>query len=155
MKFMTALVEVALTVSIHLDNTSRQYEVELQKIHTRTRAGHLKEMLQERQEFDENLHAVKSMLTYLFKSVFVDRYRDIVPEIRAICMGEIVFWIKRFHKHFLDDSHLLKYIKWDLNCKVGDVRSKCLQALQPLYVSEELKGKLEFFTSKFKVNIFT
>jgi cohesin complex subunit SA-1/2 len=70
-------------------------------------------------------------------------------------MGEIVFWIKRFPKTFLDDSHLLKYIKLDLDCEVGDVRSKCLQALQPLYVSEELKGKLEYFTSKFKVNIFT
>ena len=33
---------------------------------------------------------------------------------------------------------------------MGDVRLKCLQALQPLYASEELKGKLELFTSKFK-----
>ena len=30
------------------------------------------------------------------------------------------------------------------------MRLRCLQALQPLYASEELKGKLELFTSKFK-----
>ena len=37
--------------------------------------------------------------------------------------------------------------------KVGDVRLKCLQALQPLYASENLKSKLELFTSKFKDRI--
>ena len=32
MKLMTALVNVALTVSINLENTQRQYEVERQKV---------------------------------------------------------------------------------------------------------------------------
>lgn len=33
------------------------------------------------------------------------------------------------------------------------MRLRCLQALQPLYECEELKGKLELFTSKFKDRI--
>ncbi|KAI4493092.1 hypothetical protein M0802_009642 [Mischocyttarus mexicanus] len=103
MKLMTALVDVALTVSINLDNTQRQY-------------------------------------------------RDTLPEIRAICMAEIGVWMKKFHQNFLDDSYL-KYIGWTLHDKVGEVRLKCLQALQPLYASEELKTKLELFTSKFKDRI--
>lgn len=37
--------------------------------------------------------------------------------------------------------------------QVGDVRLRCLQALLPLYASEDLKGKLELFTSKFKDRI--
>lgn len=37
--------------------------------------------------------------------------------------------------------------------QVGEVRLRCLQALQPLYASEELKGKLELFTNKFKDRI--
>lgn len=36
---------------------------------------------------------------------------------------------------------------------MGEVRLRCLQALQPLYASEELKGKLELFTNKFKDRI--
>lgn len=32
MKLMTALVDVALTVSVNLDNTQRQYESERQKV---------------------------------------------------------------------------------------------------------------------------
>lgn len=67
-------------------------------------------------------------------------------------MAEIGLWMKKFHQNFLDDSYL-KYIGWTLHDKVGDVRLKCLQALQPLYASEELQSKLELFTSKFKDRI--
>ena len=150
MKLMTALVDVALTVSIHLDNTSRQYETERQKTRDKRASDRLEALLAKHQELEENMDEIKNMLTYTFKSVFVHRYRDIVPEIRAICMAEIGIWMKRFPQNFLDDSYL-KYIGWTLHDKVGDVRLKCLHALQPLYASHELKGKLELFTSKFKV----
>lgn len=67
-------------------------------------------------------------------------------------MSEIGVWMQKFHANFLDDSYL-KYIGWTLHDKVGEVRLRCLQALQPLYASEELKGKLELFTNKFKDRI--
>ncbi|RXG56416.1 Cohesin subunit SA-2, partial [Armadillidium vulgare] len=152
MKLMTALVDVALTVSVNLDNTQRQYESERQKSRERRAADRLDSLMAKRQELEENMDEIKNMLTYMFKSVFVHRYRDTLPEIRSICMAEIGCWMKKFHQNFLDDSYL-KYIGWTLHDKVGDVRLKCLQALQPLYASEELKGKLELFTSKFKDRI--
>lgn len=105
-----------------------------------------------RSELDENSDEIKNMLTYMFKSVFVHRYRDTLPDIRAICMTEIGVWMMNFHKNFLDDSYL-KYIGWTLHDKVGEVRLRCLLALSPLYANEELKGKLELFTSKFKDRI--
>ncbi|KAF6204642.1 hypothetical protein GE061_018802 [Apolygus lucorum] len=152
MKLMTALVDVALVVSINLDNTQRQYESERQKTRDKRASDRLENLLTKRQELEENMDEIKNMLTYMFKSVFVHRYRDTLPEIRAICMAEIGVWMKKFHQNFLDDSYL-KYIGWTLHDKVGEVRLKCLQALQPLYASEELKGKLELFTSKFKDRI--
>ncbi|XP_043289735.1 cohesin subunit SA-2 isoform X2 [Venturia canescens] len=152
MKLMTALVDVALTVSINLDNTQRQYEAERQKAREKRAADRLESLMSKRKELEENMDEIKNMLTYMFKSVFVHRYRDTLPEIRAICMAEIGVWMKKFHQNFLDDSYL-KYIGWTLHDKVGEVRLKCLQALQPLYASEELKAKLELFTSKFKDRI--
>merc|ERR1719322_1391446 len=152
LKLMTALVDVALTVSINLDNTSRQYDSERAKQTAKRAADRLEVLMTKRQELEENMDEIKNMLTYMFKSVFVHRYRDILPEIRSICMQEIGIWMKRFHQNFLDDSYL-KYIGWTLHDKIGDVRLKCLQALEPLYASEELKGKLELFTSKFKDRI--
>lgn len=152
MKLMTALVDVALVVSVNLDNTQRQYESERQKARDKRASDRLENLLTKRQELEENMDEIKNMLTYMFKSVFVHRYRDTLPEIRAICMAEIGIWMKKFHQNFLDDSYL-KYIGWTLHDKVGEVRLKCLQALQPLYASEDLKGKLELFTSKFKDRI--
>merc|ERR1719245_221776 len=152
LKLMTALVDVALTVSINLDNTARQYDSERAKSKDKRAADRLEVLMTKRQELEENMDEIKNMLTYMFKSVFVHRYRDTLPEIRSICMQEIGTWMKKFHQNFLDDSYL-KYIGWTLHDKVGDVRLKCLQALEPLYASEELKGKLELFTSKFKDRI--
>ncbi|KFB52898.1 AGAP006998-PA-like protein [Anopheles sinensis] len=152
MKLMTALVDVALLVSIHFDNAARQYEAERTKPRDRRAPDRLESLMAKRSELEENTDEIKNMLTYMFKSVFVHRYRDTLPDIRAICMSEIGIWMMKFSSNFLDDSYL-KYIGWTLHDKVGDVRLKCLQALLPLYENEELKGKLELFTSKFKDRI--
>lgn len=152
MKLMTALVDVALLVSINQDNAARQYEGERLKSAHEVSEERLESLMTKRQELEENMDEIKNMLTYLFKSVFVHRYRDTLPDIRAICMIEIGIWMHKFSSNFLDDSYL-KYIGWTLHDKVGEVRLRCLQALLPLYENEELKGKLELFTSKFKDRI--
>lgn len=152
MKLMTALVDVALLVSINYDNAARQYDSERLKGAHDVSEDRLESLMAKRQELEENMDEIKNMLTYLFKSVFVHRYRDTLPEIRGICMMEIGIWMQKFSSNFLDDSYL-KYIGWTLHDKVGDVRLRCLQALLPLYENEELKGKLELFTSKFKDRI--
>lgn len=70
-----------------------------------------------RSELEENGDEIKNMLTYMFKSVFVHRYRDTLPDIRAICMAEIGVWMLNYSFYFLDDSYL-KYIGWTLHDKV-------------------------------------
>lgn len=152
LKLMTALVDVALTLSINLDNTQRQYDSERNKSKEKRASDRLDSLMTKRQELEENMEDIRTMLGYLFKSIFVHRYRDSIAEIRAICMSEIGTWMKRFPNHFLDDSYL-KYVGWTLHDKVGDVRLKCLQALLPLYESEEIARKMELFTNKFKDRI--
>ncbi|XP_055376196.1 cohesin subunit SA-2 [Condylostylus longicornis] len=152
MKLMTALVDVALLVSVNFDNAARQYEAEHVKSRDKRAPERLESLMSKRAELEENMDEIKNMLTYMFKSVFVHRYRDTLPDIRAICMTEIGVWMQNFSQNFLDDSYL-KYIGWTLHDKIGEVRLRCLQALLPLYNCEELKGKLELFTSKFKDRI--
>lgn len=152
MKLMTSLVDVALLVSVNFDNAARQYESERLKTRDKRASDRLESLMTKRTELEENMDEIKNMLTYMFKSVFVHRYRDTLPEIRSICMAEIGVWMQKFSQNFLDDSYL-KYIGWTLHDKVGEVRLRCLQALLPLYASDELKGKLELFTSKFKDRI--
>ncbi|XP_072947543.1 cohesin subunit SA-1 isoform X2 [Epargyreus clarus] len=152
MKLMTALVDVALLTSVNCDNCLRQYEAERLKARDKRASERLEVLVAKRQELEENMEEIKNMLSYMFKSVFVHRYRDTLPDIRAITMAEIGIWMEKFPAHFLDDLYL-KYIGWTLHDKIGEVRLRCLQALQPLYECEELKGKLELFTSKFKDRI--
>ncbi|KAK6195975.1 hypothetical protein SNE40_001290 [Patella caerulea] len=152
MKLMTALVDVALNLSINLDNTQRQYESERAKQQNKRASERLELLMTKRQELEENQAEIRNMLTYIFKGVFVHRYRDTQPEIRKICMGEIGVWMKKYPNMFLDDSYL-KYVGWTMYDKGGDVRLCCLKTLSPLYYSNDLSPKLELFTNRFKDRI--
>lgn len=76
-------------------------------------------------------------------------FRDVLPDIRSICIHELGNWMYVYPQHFLEDS-FLKYIGWSLYDKIADVRLKCLLALLPLFEREEVYNKLELFTNKFK-----
>ena len=43
--------------------------------------------------------------------------RDVIPEIRAICMEELTVWMKLYSPVFLNDTYL-KYIGWMMHDKV-------------------------------------
>ncbi|KAG5852213.1 hypothetical protein ANANG_G00060010 [Anguilla anguilla] len=152
MKLMTALVNVALNLSINMDNTQRQYETERNKIIGKRANDRLELLLQKRKELQENQDEIENMMNAIFKGVFVHRYRDAIAEIRAICIEEIGVWMKMYSDAFLNDSYL-KYVGWTMHDKQGEVRLKCLTALQGLYYNRELNTKLELFTSRFKDRI--
>ncbi|KTG39529.1 hypothetical protein cypCar_00008550 [Cyprinus carpio] len=152
MKLMTALVNVALNLSINMDNTQRQYEAERNKMIGKRANDRLELLLQKRKELQENQDEIENMMNAIFKGVFVHRYRDAIAEIRAICIEEIGVWMKMYSDAFLNDSYL-KYVGWTMHDKQGEVRLKCLTALQGLYHNRELNAKLELFTSRFKDRI--
>uniref|UniRef100_A0A8C9SV88 STAG1 cohesin complex component b n=1 Tax=Scleropages formosus TaxID=113540 RepID=A0A8C9SV88_SCLFO len=152
MKLMTALVNVALNLSIHQDNTQRQYEAERNKIVGKRANEKLELLLQKRKELQENQDEIENMMNSIFKGIFVHRYRDAIAEIRAICIEEIGVWMKMYSDAFLNDSYL-KYVGWTLHDRQGEVRLKCLKALQNLYTNRELFPKLELFTNRFKDRI--
>ncbi|KTG45343.1 hypothetical protein cypCar_00002202, partial [Cyprinus carpio] len=77
---------------------------------------------------------------------------DVIAEIRVVCIEEIGMWMKMYSEAFLNDSYL-KYVGWTMYDKQGEVRLKCLTALQGLYYSRELNARLELFTSRFKDRI--
>uniref|UniRef100_A0A3P8WXA9 Cohesin subunit SA n=1 Tax=Cynoglossus semilaevis TaxID=244447 RepID=A0A3P8WXA9_CYNSE len=152
MKLMTALVNVALNLSINMDNTQRQYEAERNKVVAKRANERLELLLQKRKELQENQDEIENMMNAIFKGVFVHRYRDAIAEIRAICIEEIGVWMKLYSDAFLNDSYL-KYVGWTMHDKQGEVRIKCLTALQGLFYSKDLSPRLELFTSRFKDRI--
>uniref|UniRef100_A0A8B9HNR3 Cohesin subunit SA n=1 Tax=Astyanax mexicanus TaxID=7994 RepID=A0A8B9HNR3_ASTMX len=152
MKLMTALVNVALNLSINQDNTQRQYEAERNKVAGKRATDKLELLLEKRKELQENQDEIENMMNSIFKGIFVHRYRDAIAEIRAICIEEIGVWMKLYSDAFLNDSYL-KYVGWTLHDRQGEVRLKCLKALQTLYTNRGLFPKLELFTNRFKDRI--
>ncbi|XP_006081092.1 cohesin subunit SA-3 [Myotis lucifugus] len=149
MKLMTSLVRVALQLSLHRDNSQRQYEAERNKGPAQRASERLESLLEKRREFQEHQQEIEGMMNALFRGVFVHRYRDVLPEIRAICIEELGSWMQSYSSSFLTDSYL-KYIGWTLHDKHREVRLKCLKALKGLYSNRDMTARLELFTSRFK-----
>nr|XP_034977888.1 cohesin subunit SA-3 [Zootoca vivipara] len=149
MKLMTGLVRVALSVSLQKDNSQRQYEAEQAKGSSCRALEKLEGLLEQHRELQEKQEELENLMNAIFKGVFIHRYRDLMPEIRAICIEEMGQWIEHYSNSFLTDSYL-KYIGWTLHDKQGEVRLKCLLALQGLYRSQERAARMELFTSRFK-----
>ncbi|EPB73756.1 STAG domain protein [Ancylostoma ceylanicum] len=150
MKISSALVDVTLELVAVKDRNAKQLEAEKTRLKQSSGTNEkLDVLIQKKNEIEERTDDVRQMLQYIFKSVFVHRYRDVLPDTRSICITELGNWMLVYPDHFLEDSYL-KYIGWSLYDKVPDVRLKCISALLPLYDKPDVLVKLELFTNKFK-----
>ncbi|XP_026186093.1 cohesin subunit SA-2 [Mastacembelus armatus] len=148
-KLMTGLVDVAVTLSVQLQTTQRQCDMEKSKgIHDRA-SDKLEKLQATIKELQENREELSSLMNATFRGVFVHRYRDRLSEIRAACIEELGMWLKTDPEDFLNDK-CLKYLGWTLHDKQSPVRLQCVRALQGLYQEKEFIGRLELFTSRFK-----
>ncbi|KAG1934625.1 cohesin subunit SA-2 [Pimephales promelas] len=148
MRLMSSIVSVAADVNALALMTQRRCELEKNKP-VEHRAVHRAEELENSyRELLEHQEDLRSLMNGIFKGVFVHRYRDRVPEIRAVCMQEMGVWIRDYPARFLNDEHL-KYVGWMLHDKQAAVRLQCVLTLQKLY-EQEFISRLELFTSRFR-----
>ncbi|XP_037531428.1 cohesin subunit SA-2 [Nematolebias whitei] len=151
-KLMSGLVEVAVAVNVQLQTTQRRYDIEISKRPNERASDKVEQLKAILSELQENREELSSMMNATFRGVFVHRYRDQLPEIRAACIEELGLWLKTDPEDFLNDG-CLKYLGWMLNDKQSPVRLQCVRALQDLYQETEFIGRLELFTSRFKERI--
>ncbi|KAM6417865.1 cohesin subunit SA-2-like isoform 2-T2 [Pluvialis apricaria] len=152
MKLLTAVVSVHLNLDVNKHNAQRLYEVEKKRISGKRTNYRLDQLERKRKEYEHKLLEMQNMMNAIFKGTFLNRYRDVIPEIRATCIEEIGSWIKTYPDAFLNDSYL-KYIGWMLYDKQAEVRLKCLLGLQGIYSRKELVSRMDLFTSRFKDRI--
>ncbi|NXF35713.1 STAG2 protein, partial [Nyctibius bracteatus] len=152
MKLLTAVVSVHLNLDVNKHNAQRLYEVEKKRISGKRTNYRLDQLERKRKEYEQKLLEIQNMMNAIFKGMFLNRYRDVIPEIRATCIEEIGSWIKTYPDAFLNDSYL-KYIGWMLYDKQAEVRLKCLLGLQGIYSRKELVSRMDLFTSRFKDRI--
>ncbi|XP_056245150.1 cohesin subunit SA-2 [Seriola aureovittata] len=149
MKLLSSLVGVALSLSVGIENSQKLYKVQKTKTMRQKSTPQLERVQKKITELQEKRVEIESMMDIIFKGVFLKRYRDVLPEIRSICVEELGLWMKLYSSVFLNDSYL-KYMGWMMNDKIPDVRLKCVLGLQGLYGDPLLLPKLDLFTSRFK-----
>lgn len=148
-KLLSSLVRVALSLSVGVENSQKLCAVQRSKTVRQRNSPQLKGIQKKITELREKRSEIESMMDVIFKGVFLKRYRDVLPEIRSICMEELGVWMKLYDSVFLNDSYL-KYTGWMMNDKNSDVRLKCVLGLQELYGDATLLPKLDLFTIRFK-----
>ena len=65
---------------------------------TRTEAGQakLEKRVSKRGDLTRNKNELEETMKGLFSSVFVHRYKDVRPEIRAVCITELGTWLTHY-----------------------------------------------------------
>ncbi|XP_068124209.1 cohesin subunit SA-2-like isoform X2 [Hyperolius riggenbachi] len=151
-KLLTALIKVILNLDISKDNSERLYMVEKKRVSLKRTSSTLEQIDKKRQKLEQKRQEIEVMMDLLFKGTFLQRYRDVVPEIRALCLEELGIWMKMYPETYLNDS-CLKYAGWMLYDKTSEVRLKSIIALQGVYEKKEFISKMDLFTTRFKDRI--
>uniref|UniRef100_W5KR05 Cohesin subunit SA n=1 Tax=Astyanax mexicanus TaxID=7994 RepID=W5KR05_ASTMX len=149
MRLMSAVVKVAAVVYAQVQVTHRRFQLEKTKSSHQQATERLEELQNSYNELLEHQEELDSLMNAIFKGVFVHRYRDKVPEIRALCVAEMREWLRENPGAFLNDGYL-KYLGWMLHDKQPGVRVQAVLSLQKLYEEQDFIGRLELFTSRFK-----
>ncbi|XP_075192749.1 LOW QUALITY PROTEIN: cohesin subunit SA-2-like [Anomaloglossus baeobatrachus] len=153
-KLLTALIGVILNLDINIDNADRLYEVEKKRDHLKKINPRLEQLDKKRKKLQQRHREIEDMMDALLKGTFLQRYRDVVFEIRSLCIEEIGMWMKMYPHVYLTDSYL-KYVGWMLHDKVPDVRLKSLISLHGVYEKTNLVSKMDLFTIRFKDRIIS
>lgn len=146
----TALCQVAAAVEKEAEIVGRQREGERKR-----RAANKAQNVMEKDldgkaaEVRKRRAALAEYLKEIVDGVFVHRYRDLDPHIRAECVRAMGHWFTHYPAHFLDASYL-RYVGWVLSDSATPVRLEAVRALSAVYAQAEYISGLMNFTARFK-----
>ncbi len=93
--------------------------------------------------------ATESVLTDLFDTVYVHRYRDVDPKIRVDCVAALGTWITTAPDIFFGGQYL-RYLGWVLSDTSAPTRAEVIKQLTKLFKNKEDVGRLRAFTERFR-----
>ncbi|CDO77437.1 hypothetical protein BN946_scf184857.g44 [Trametes cinnabarina] len=151
----TALCDVAAAVEKEAEVVSRQREGERKRKAAGNKGKGNKaretELEKKAAEIRDRRAKLAEFLKEFVDGVFVHRYRDLDPNIRAECVRAMGLWFKKYPAHFLDGAYL-RYVGWVLSDVHTQVRLEAVRALALAYEQTAYIGAaaLQHFTERFK-----
>ncbi|KAF8607344.1 hypothetical protein BDV93DRAFT_488383 [Ceratobasidium sp. AG-I] len=152
----SALCEVARDVEKEGEVLGRQREAERKRragaaSKTKGKTPREKELDSKAEDVKMRKGVLNDYLKEFFDDVFVHRYRDADPGIRADCVRELGKWMKTHPAYFLSGTYL-RYVGWLLSDMNTSVRLEAIKSLSALYTSSDNSTVLALtnFTERFK-----
>ena len=100
-------------------------------------------------EIEKKKDMVESWLKDIFDTVFIHRYRDVDPKVRADCSTALGSWIATCPDIFFEGQYL-RYLGWVLSDVSAATRAEVVKQLLRLYKNKDNVGRLRAFTEKFR-----
>ena len=145
--FSTALCEIARDLQSGISTTRGQIETERKK--KSVNKGRVSSMQEKLKADESKLAAVDTILKDEFDVVFVHRYRDVDPRVRAECVTALGNWIVSYRQMFLEGQYL-RYLGWVLSDTVAQTRSEVIKQLKILFKNPRNIAALRAFTDRFR-----
>ena len=143
----TSMCKIIKDIANQTATTTRQKESEeKRKSVNKGRVAALKEKIEDN---ETKRQGAQGWMLDIFDTVFVHRYRDVDPRIRADCTAALGAWILTCPEVFFEGSYL-RYLGWLLSDEVPMVRLEVLKQLLKLYQDSENLGRLRAFTERFR-----
>lgn len=151
--FISPMSELLVNAKKELTSLSRKVQSESAKTHqsknSQPQRDQLIEWQKRKKQVLDQKTSLEGFISDFFDGVFVHRYRDADPNIRADCVQALGQWMMTAPDYFLE-SNYLRYIGWVLTDSHKDARNEALKALSVLYSKEENIGVMQHFTSRFR-----
>ena len=146
----TTLCNLATEVTAGVSNSRKQLAGEKKK--KTVNKGRIDAIQTKVQEGEKRLETIDEVLRDSFDTVFVHRYRDVDPKIRAECMQALGRWIQTYREMFFEGQYL-RYLGWVLSDTVAHTRAVVVQQLHKLFENKDNIAGLRAFTERFRPRI--
>ncbi|PWY88993.1 STAG-domain-containing protein [Aspergillus heteromorphus CBS 117.55] len=144
---MNALCDIARDVNTMVSTSRKQLETEKKKKSVnKGRADAIQTAIDEGQN---KLEMIDDYLKDGINVVFVHRYRDVDPNIRAECMSALGRWMRSYREHFFEGQYL-RYFGWILADSAPQARAVVVNQLRILYENKDNMAGLRSFTERFR-----
>ncbi|KAI9845507.1 MAG: hypothetical protein M1837_004846 [Sclerophora amabilis] len=144
---VSSLCDVVMEMADADAKSLRQLETEKKK--GRGNKGRITALEDKINEGGEKREMLEGKIKDIFDAVFVHRYRDVDPRIRAECIQGLGYWILKLPDIFFEGSYL-RYLGWVLSDTSAPTRLEVIKQLQRLFKKKENIGGLRTFTERFR-----
>ncbi|KAL3478630.1 hypothetical protein BJX99DRAFT_102407 [Aspergillus californicus] len=144
---MNALCEIARELMTSVSTSRKQLENEKKK--KTVNKGRVDAIKSSVQEGENKLELVDDLLKDGVNIIFVNRYRDVDPKIRAESISALGKWMHSYREYFFE-GQFLRYCGWIISDSDVHTRSVALRQLLNVYSSKDNIAGVRSFNERFR-----